>query len=182
MDKRREALEAPAAELARALQESGRADLGAYLTEVLPTGEIPNDDHLPLLRERLTRIAGLADLTGTSRQRAADLVVVATDLPAAIGRTGTAWLGWWSLTERARRLGTPDEEPYYMCHWDGQPEASGLLEYGPDLAELDAALAWAQARARRIMVRPSWDPDVYYWAGEDPPPDGIPLLREPRRR
>lgn len=34
------------------------------------------------------------------------------------------------------------------------------------------AIAWAHARAERILIRPKSDPDRYYWAGSIPQTEG----------
>ena len=173
MDKRRDALEGRAASLADRLRESSRADLGAYLTELLPDGAVPHDEHLPELRTRLARVASEPALDESLRQEAAQLLEIAGDLPSAIGRTGTVWIAWWF----ARR---PQDaavySPHYMCHWEGPADEPGLLEDGPNFDDLDDALAWARCRADNIIVRPSWDPGEHYWAGQGPAPDGLTTL------
>ena len=176
MDLRRGALEGRVALLADQLGVSSRADLGSYLSELVPDGPAPDDDgHLPELRIRLARIAADRALDEQLRVEAARLLDVATDLPSAIGRTGRVWIAWWS----ARRPQDAAVHPsHYLCYWEGLADDSGLLENGPNFDDLHDALSWARRRADNVIVRPSWDPDVHYWAGEGPPPDGLTPLSE----
>jgi hypothetical protein len=162
--------------LADRLRLSSRPRLGAYLSELLPDGPAPHDEHLPELRLRLERIATDPALDQPLRQEAAHLLDVAGDLPSAIGRMGRVWIAWWF----ARRPQDAATHPaHYWCYWEGLDEDSGLLENGMEFEKLQDALAWARRRADNIIVRPSWDPDVHYWAGQGSPPDGLKLLGEP---
>lgn len=176
MDLRRAALEGRVALLADRLRVSSHADIGSYLGELVPDGAAPDDDdHLPELRIRLARVAADPVLDDPLRLEAARLLDVASDLPAAIGRTGRVWIAWWSARRPQDAAVHP---PHYLCYWEGLADDSGLLENGPNFDDLHDALTWARRRADNIIVRPSWDPDVHYWAGEGPPPDGLEPLDE----
>jgi hypothetical protein len=176
MDQRWDALEGRAVVLADRLRVSSRADLGAYLSEVLPDGPAPQDEHLPELRIRLARVAAEPALDESLRVEAAHLLDVASDLPSAIGRAGRVWIAWWFARRPQDAVTHP---PHYLCHWEGLADDGGLLENGPDLEDLHDALAWARRRSDDIVVRPSWDPGVHYWAGQGPPLDGLEPLGEP---
>jgi hypothetical protein len=176
VDRRRDALEGRAALLSDRLRQSSRADLGAYLSELLPDGPAPHDEHLPELRIRLARVAAEPALDESLRLEAAHLLDVASDLPSAIGRTGRVWIAWW-FARRPQDAAT--HPPHYLCYWEGLADDSGLLENGPDFEHLHDALAWARRRADNIVVRPTWDPETHYWAGQGPPPDGLEPLAEP---
>jgi len=177
VDLRRAALEGRVALLANRLWVSSRADLGSYLSELVPDGPAPdNDDHLPELRIRLARVAADPALDEQVRLEAARLLDVASDLPSAIGRTGRVWIAWWFARRPQDVAANP---PHYLCYWEGLADDSGALENGPNFDDLHDALTWARRRADNIVVRPSWDPEVHYWAGQGPPPDGLEPLGEP---
>jgi hypothetical protein len=53
------------------------------------------------------------------------------------------------------------------------PAQPGMLEKVPEGLSIDACLAWASARARRVVVD---DRGRVFWAGEDPPPPDVPDL------
>jgi len=65
------------------------------------------------------------------------------------------WAGYWENSEPG-------------THSHAQP---GMLEGGPEGLSVDACLAWASARARRVVVD---DVVGIFWAGDDPPPDDVP--------
>jgi hypothetical protein len=177
VDLRRAALEGRVALLADRLRTSSRADRGSCLSELVPDGPAPaDDDHLPELRIRLARVAADPTLDDPLRFEAARLLDVANDLPSAIGHTGKVWIAWWSARRPQDAAVHP---PHYLCYWEGLADDSGLLENGPNFDDLHDALTWARRRSDNIVVRPSWDPDVHYWAGQGPPPDGLKPLSEP---
>jgi hypothetical protein len=176
VDLRRAVLEGRVALLADRLRVSSHAALGSYLSELVPDGPAPDDDHLPELRIRLALVAADPLLDEPPRLEAARLLDVASVLPSAIGRTGRVWIAWWSARRPQDAAVHP---PHYLCYWEGLDDDSGLLENGPNFDDLHDALTWARRRADNIVVRPSWDPDVHYWAVEGPVPDGLKPLGEP---
>ena len=65
--------------------------------------------------------------------------------------TGTVWIAW-----------LPNERQF-TCYWDASPDAApAMLEQGPDTDDDELVLGWANARAKRVFIRPRFDPDEYY--------------------
>jgi hypothetical protein len=110
--------------------------LAARLREAVPETYGLCDEHLPLLREALSRVATSFPGHGVDVGR---ILAALDDLPAHIGRRGHVWIG----REGARG---------YTAHWGDDED---WLEGGPDEVPLDAALAWA--RRRTDDIRFSWD-------------------------
>ena len=163
MGRRRALLEDAALELA--------ADLGAFgadLVEVIPSGDIQNNSHLPALRLRLQRVIDAPWTSPALRDDAARIIETSSDLLAALGRGGDAGVTWSDI-----RSDNP-ADAYYRCHWY-------LDEFCDDaeIADLDEALSWARDRSRRVIVRPAWDPGTVYRAGEAPQPEDLPELPVP---
>lgn len=88
---------------------------------------------------------------------------------ARMDATGESWpRGWISWDDGVtwdERHGSGTYTAAIEGPEDGPPAATFESH---DLAE---TLAWARARTRWIMVRPSWDQGRYYWAGDSPPPE-----------
>jgi hypothetical protein len=177
VSRRTEALEAPAALVAKQLRDFGHAGLASRITEWLPR-EVSGDDHLHRLRTALEFVAARRDVPPNVRDEAARLVAVSTSLPDAIGRRGTVFVAWLGPPRRPRFAG--QDFDHYDAYWDESPDGDGFLEQGPAFADLAAVLRWARARTNRIYVRPHWDRDATYWAGDTAlRPSGLPPLTPP---
>ncbi len=72
---------------------------------------------------------------------------------------------------------TPKVGTGYAVHVQG-----ARYEMGPEGLDLAGAIGWARGRTTWIVVRPEWDPDNSYWAGDgespvDPDGTSIPRLK-----
>jgi hypothetical protein len=78
-----------------------------------------------------------------------------TDEP---GRRGTVYLAWDS------------ELNFYWGYWDQSPDGPPRnLEQCPPSPSLRTVVEWGRARARRVIIRPEWHPEEYYWVGVGDP-------------
>lgn len=144
---RRVVVEDRVASLAAQVREAGDWLLAARLDDLVPAQSSGDDEHLPLLRDRLENLS-VANLSDEITAQAYRVLAALDDLPAAIGMQGRVWAAW-STTG-------------YSPFWDGP---AGLLEHGPIDADLDTTLAWARRRAPIVLLRPEWDTGTYYSAG-----------------
>jgi hypothetical protein len=164
------ALEGPCVDLVARLRAAGRSDLAGPLSELLPSGDLVNSDaDRPEMVRRLVRVADDAGVDESTRVEARRLSRIGKDLPSAIAGNGTVWIAW-AVDEG--RPWVPDWPTVgrYEVSWQGHGDDRDLLEKGPDMASLDEALEWARRRSARVIVRPSWDAGVHYWAGQGAPP------------
>ncbi|MGH8974615.1 MAG: hypothetical protein ACRD0C_15620 [Acidimicrobiia bacterium] len=69
-------------------------------------------------------------------------------------------------------------ERIWCGYWDASPEGRGMLEDAGRHPSLESALAWAQARSWRVLVRYE-GAGVYLWAGPGAPPPGVLPLEDP---
>lgn len=76
--------------------------------------------------------------------------------------------GW--LAGRGDRYGG------YLAELDEDGQEIGQIESVPETPSLRVALAWSRERAAKVIVRPSWDEDTHYWAGDPPPRGSMPPL------
>lgn len=61
----------------------------------------------------------------------------------------------------------------FYGHWEAE-QAGGVLEQGPGWDDVEAAVAWARARAPVVVLRlGEAEPQKFYSAGEKEP-DGVP--------
>lgn len=172
MRSRWEVVEGEVAAVADVLAERGETIAAAVLREVLPDGPgVPHEEHVPELARRIERLLAGESLPADLAGRLAIVSRALRDRTAALGHGGTVWVTWLDVE------GYPAS---YTASWQGGPEGGDveLLEDVDDVADLATVLAWARARSARVMVRPDWDPDTTYWAGEGPPPAGTPELGE----
>lgn len=72
-------------------------------------------------------------------------------------RYARCWIAWDATTKRYG--GYLEELPHDDL--DG-----GFVESAPNVRSLPAVLAWAREVASIVFVRPEWDPDRYYSAGQ----------------
>jgi len=92
--------------------------------------------------------------------------------------------GWIPLSKNAsrdRRHGTVYLAMFDSGTWAGywensepgthSPVQPGMLQIVPEGLSVDSCLAWAAARARRVVVD---DGVGIFWAGDDPPPEDVP--------
>jgi hypothetical protein len=107
--------------------------LAARLREAVPDDYGLCDEHLPPLRELLSRIAASVPEHGTAAGR---ILAALDDLPAHIGRRGHVWIG-------------RDWADGYTAHWEDDED---WLEDGPNGVPLDAALAWARRRTDDVRM------------------------------
>lgn len=78
-----------------------------------------------------------------------------TDEP---GRRGTVYLAWDS------------ELNFYWGYWDQSPDGPPRnVEQCPPSPSLRTVVEWGRARARRVIIRPEWHPEEYYWVGVGDP-------------
>lgn len=172
MSRRTDSLETPAILLARRLRELGLTRQASQLCEVVPD-DVSGDEHLELLRQRLTSLTSDVEVPPDVQVDAALLVRVAGDLPQAIGRCGTVYAAW--ISSHRHREGEAGD---YTCYWDQLPDGTAaFLEQGPHDADLTVVCQWASSRSDRIYVRPSWAPNTTFWAGSPTlRPDDVELL------
>ena len=109
--------------------------LAAALREVVPESFGLCDEHVPLLRQELQRVAVSAPGHGAAVRR---ILAALDDLPGHIGRRGRVWVA---------RDGVGDS---YGAHWDDED----WLEQGPERAPLHVVLSWARRRSDEIMAPP----------------------------
>jgi hypothetical protein len=171
MGRRREVLEDAALRLC---EELGPA--GADLRHAIPAGTVQDDAHVPALVIRLRRIVDGPWAAPAERAEAARLMHVAADLTTAPAPCGEVWMVWSepSPHDLAPELADP---PHYDCVWSDE-DYCGSARF----TTLDEALAWARRRSESIIVAPSWDPGVHYWAGAGAAPPRLAALPPEGRR
>jgi len=106
--------------------------LAARLRGAVPEDYGLCDEHLPVLREALRRIATSLPGHGTDVGR---ILAALDDLPAHIGRRGRVWIG-------------DDGAGAYSAHWEDED----WLEGSPDGISFDAALTWARRRTDDVRM------------------------------
>ena len=74
-----------------------------------------------------------------------------------------------------RRPGTDTVSPGTRDGGD-DGEDDGWYEDGPAFTDLRDALAWARRRTDAVVVRPAWDENTHYWAGQGIDTRGLPPL------
>ncbi|MGN6612475.1 MAG: hypothetical protein ACTHLJ_11925 [Angustibacter sp.] len=112
--------------------------LAARLRECVPDGFGNCDEHVPLMREVLVRVA----VQLPAHERAVDRLLGALDdLPSVIGRRGRVWVGQ-----------DPLDSELFSAYWDDE---AGWLEERPEPGALTDVLAWAERRSDDVRVQPS---------------------------
>lgn len=177
-------LEESALLLGRDLRTHGHRDLAAVLLEVVPeTGSLRDDAHRALVAERLRRISADDHVPSRFRERAAHLANLASaDAILRHGRTGTVWIAWENGhgDDVGNAAGEDAPEPGYWVSWQSDRGDDNWCENGPGFADLRDALTWARARTDAVIVRPAWDENTRYWAGQGHDPRNLPPLDESR--
>lgn len=169
--RRWDVLEGPVEDLMGALRACGRPELAALLFEWMPEPGPDTGDHLHELTARLGRLAVDVRVPPALQARAEQLRSIASDLPAVLGRAGTVWVRWGEGGEDCRSM-----SGHYDASWQGPDDDPVVYEERCLEPDLDEVLAWARRRSGRVIVRPAWDPNDSYWAGELPPEDDLPPL------
>jgi len=170
---RRTVLDEPARRLADNLRDVGRPDLHRRIIEALR--ESPLDESIIAdVQDELAAVVTDRRVAERDRREATRLIAIGDDLLTAIGRSGTVLMVW-------RRTPRDDDQPgrhspprnehegIYQGSWGGDE----TYETSPEFATLAEALNWARQRSPHVTIRPWWNNDTHYWAGDGPPPDGM---------
>ncbi|MGN7132537.1 hypothetical protein ACTHQY_04595 [Rhodococcoides corynebacterioides] len=179
---RRAVFDDPALRLANNLLDVGRADLHRRIVAALHDSPL-EESYVGDVQDQLAAVVTDQRVAERDRREASRLIGIGDDLLAAIGRSGTVLMVWRRSPQQVDHPG--QNMPLARYESDGIYQGSWgdieTFESSPELRTLAEALNWAQRRAPHVIVRPWWNDDTHYWAGDGPPPDGMDALPDHHR-